>query len=255
MYPLALKTRFLLSLLAASCLLPWASAKPSSEASSVSIKRQIEPRYPAWAYTHGISSGYAKIAFYVDEHGQASEFLPIEYSYEAFADELMATIKKWDFVPATQNGQPVKSVCHAYWEFLPDRAIETNALFDTAKRIDGHGSKGFRSLKYREDEELDSRIGMTSFPGLAIARDSGLLDTDRQTVRARINFFVDPQGHVLLPHIVDSSDPQTNEKLEAAFKNASFSLPSFEGAPAIALVERTYDFPILWLDSEPPQSL
>ncbi|MDQ8187178.1 hypothetical protein [Pelagicoccus sp. SDUM812002] len=243
-----------LSIFLLSQLLGNAVGKPEAN-TAVSIKRQIEPRYPGWAYTHGVSSGYAKIAFYVDENGIASDFLPIEYTYEAFADELMSTIKKWDFIPATQNGAPVKSVCHAYWEFRPDRAIETNALFDTSKRMDGNGKNAFRTLKYREDDELDSRIGMTAFPGLAITRDSSLLDLDRQTVRAHVSFFVDQRGKVVLPHIVDTTDPQVSDQLEQAFKQAAFALPTYKGEPTIALIERTYDFPILWVDEELPQSL
>lgn len=243
------------ALLFAFAVLPAASAKPKAENSSVTIKRQIEPRYPSMAYTHGISSGFAKIAFYVDEHGEASDFFPIEFSHEMFADELMSTVLKWDFTPAKNNGAAVKSVCHAYWEFLPDRAIETNALFDTSKRIDGKGSNSFRQLKYREDSELDTKTGMLAFPGLIINRGSDIIDQDRETVRARINFFVDQQGRVILPHILDSSDPQVNERLETALKNAAFSIPTYQGEPTIALVERTYDFPIAWVDQEPAKGL
>lgn len=243
-----------ISLLFAAAVISNVSGKPENNV-SVSIKRQIEPRYPAWAYTHGISSGYAKIAFYVDEYGTASDFFPIEYSYEAFADELMSTIQKWNFIPAQQGKVPVKSVCHAYWEFLPDRAIETNALFDTSKRINGKKSQSFRTLKYREDAELDTRIGMTAFPGLAIVSGSELLAKDRKSVRATVSFFVNQNGEVVLPHIVDSSDPQVNEQLEDAFKKAAFNLPTYKGEAAIGLLERTYDFPILWLEKEPAKTL
>lgn len=254
MAPGSRRLLLLVAMIAAAGLLPDAVSKPET-GTVVTIKRQIEPRYPGWAYTHGVSRGYAKIAFYVDEHGETSGFFPIEYSHEAFADELMATILKWDFVPARQNGVPVRSVCHAYWEFLPDRAIETNALFDTGKRMDGVRGSGERALKYREGAELDSRIGMTSFPGLAIARGSGLLGKERESVRARVSFFVDQRGRVVLPHVVDSSDPQTNARLEAAFEKASFALPTYDGDPTIALLERTYDFPILWLEEEPAKTL
>ncbi len=239
-----------LAAIATFAFAPSAVAKPKAT-TSVSIKRQIEPKCPSWAYTHGISSGYAKIAFYVDEHGKASEFFPIEYSHQVFADELMATILKWDFVPARKNKIPVKSVCHAYWDFLPDRPIETNALFDTGKRISGTTGKDYRELEFHEDNELDQRIAMTSFPGLAIPNGSGILSEGQETVRARINFFVDQGGHVRLPHIIDSSDPEANTYLEAAFKNAVFSLPTHKDETTIALIERTYDFPVVWVDQEP----
>ncbi|EDY83526.1 hypothetical protein VDG1235_3153 [Verrucomicrobiia bacterium DG1235] len=231
-----------------------ALAKPK-ENQSVTIKRQIEPRYPVWAYTHGVGQGYAKIAFYVDENGEASEFLAIEYSYEAFADELMSTILKWDFVPAHREGRPVKSVCHAYWEFLPDRPIETNALFDTSKRMESGGSEPFRTVKFREEKELDERLGMLGFPGLIQVKGTSPLKAGKKAVRARISFFVDQSGQVALPHVVDTTDPEVSEELEAAFKKATFSVPSYKGNGVIALLERTYDIPVVWIDEEQPERL
>jgi len=212
----------------------------------VSVKRQIEPRYPIWAYQHGVSSGFAKVAFYVGEDGEISELMPIEYSYEVFVDELMAVVPKWKFRPARQNGRAVKSVCHVYWEFLPDRPIETNALFDTARRMESSPNEEYRELKYRTDAELDDRIGMIAFPGLVLETGDPDIEADLDFVRARVSFFVTATGEVSLPQVIDSTHPQLDLRLEDAIKNATFAVPSYRGQAVLALVERTYDFPVVW---------
>lgn len=55
------------------------SKKPESF-ETVSVKKEIEPIYPGWAYQNGIGEGFARVAFYVDENGVASDFLVIEYA-------------------------------------------------------------------------------------------------------------------------------------------------------------------------------
>lgn len=230
------------------------SGAPKGE-QSVTIKRQIEPVYPGWAYTHGVSEGFAKIAFYVDETGEASGFLPIEYSHEAFSQALLETILKWKFVPAHREGVPVKSVCHAYWEFLPDRPIETNAMFDISKRINEGGAGPVRALKLREESELDEKPKMLAFPGLVLTRENDLIDEDRASVRAKVSFFVLEDGSVRLPQVVELSDAGLELEVEACFNSSQFSTPVREGKATLALLERVYDIPIVWQDVEAPKEL
>ncbi|MBK1877334.1 energy transducer TonB [Pelagicoccus mobilis] len=247
-------------LVAVLALAAFSLGSPSVEAKSkkeqgITVRRQIEPMYPAWAYNHGVSKGYAKIAFYVDEHGEISELLPIEYSHLAFAEELMTTVQKWEFRPARKQGKAIRSVCHAYWEFLPDRPIETNALFDTSKRMDGESGGEPRELKYCEDSELDARIGMLSFPGLVLQKGTVQTEEGLDRVRARVSLFVNQRGEVALPHVVDSTHPELNAKLEAALKRAGFAIPTCEGEAVLALLERTYDFPVVWTEEPVPEAL
>ena len=221
----------------------------------VVVTRQIEPRYPGWAYNNGVSKGFAKIAFYVDERGEISELMPIEYSHAVFAEELMTALVKWDFRPAYEDGRPIKSVCHAYWEFLPDRPIETNVFFDVAKRMEGDERGEYRELKYREERELDDRIGMVAFPGLILQVGDPGAEAGLESMRARVSFFVDQTGGVALPQVLDASHPELSEKLESALWGATFQVPSFEGNATLALLERTYDFPVVWTEEAVAETL
>lgn len=126
---------------------------------------------------NGIGEGFARVAFYVDENGVASDFLVIEYSHKAFATSFLNTLRHWDFAPAYYKGQAIKSVAQAYWEFLPDRAIVTNALFDTSKRIEGMDAHGYRELDFYAEKKLDSKLKMVAFPEvIASAFKSGVFE-------------------------------------------------------------------------------
>ena len=133
------------------------------------MKNEIEPIYPGWAYQNGIGEGFARVAFYVDENGVASDFLVIEYSHKAFATSFLNTLRHWDFEPAYYKGQAIKSVAQAYWEFLPDRAIVTNALFDTSKRIEGTDAHGYRELDFYAEKKIGLQI---EDGGISFSRDS-----------------------------------------------------------------------------------
>lgn len=217
------------------------AAKDNSDSfQPVTVKREIEPFYPNWAYNNGIGEGFAKVAFYVDESGIPSDYLVIEYSHEAFADSFMDALPHWKFEPAHEFGKPVKSVCRAYWEFLPDRAIVTNALFDTSKRIQRKDAHNYRELKTYNERKLDSKLNMVAFPEIVAPKgfDSSQLEGDK--VKVICHFYVDTEGVVALPSIIESSVPSLNERLANGFAQAVFDRPLFKKKPAIAWMEKTY---------------
>ena len=208
------------------------------------VKRRIPPTYPNWAYTHGIGQGYAEVAFYVDELGELSDFLMIEYSHEVFADSLLKSVQGWEFQPAYKKGRPVKSVCQAYWEFYPDRPIETNALFDTSKRMEGLDKPDFRKLKYRKEAELDEKPRMLRFAEIVVPEGYRLADPKARSLTVRCNFFIDGNGQVALPVVEASSDPALDYEVMEAFKRALFEPPIYKNKPTVAWMEKTYMIPL-----------
>ena len=215
------------------------SKKPESF-ETVSVKNEIEPIYPGWAYQNGIGEGFARVAFYVDENGVASDFLVIEYSHKAFATSFLNTLRHWDFEPAYYKGQAIKSVAQAYWEFLPDRAIVTNALFDTSKRIEGTDAHGYRELDFYAEKKLDSKLKMVAFPEVIAPASFDTRILKDSKVKALCEFYIDTEGSVALPMILDSSVPALNDLIASAFKSAVFERPLHKGMPAVALMRKTY---------------
>lgn len=52
-------------------------------------------------------SGYADIAFTVDESGHTRDFHVVKTSYVYFANHAILAMQDWRFRPATRNGRPV----------------------------------------------------------------------------------------------------------------------------------------------------
>lgn len=217
-----------------------AKNKQNKGEEQVTVSRRIEPFYPNWAYNHGIGEGYAKVAFYVDENGQASEYFVIEYSLKAFADEFMKVLPKWKFEPAHKFGQPIKSVCHAYWEFIPGRPIVTNALFDTSKRIKKSDKHTHRDLRVHGEPELDSKPRMLSFPEVIAPQGFDKSKLANGKISVSCEFYIDAEGSVTLPVITDSGAPELNEHLAAAFSQATFERPTVDRESTIAFLKKTY---------------
>ncbi|MBD5778839.1 hypothetical protein IEN85_05000 [Pelagicoccus sp. NFK12] len=220
-----------------------ATAKPSDDRyEPVSVKRQVEPNYPLWAYSNGVSRGFARIAFYVDEQGNASEFMPLEYTHSAFSEELLRVVRKWKFEPAHFEGRPIKSVCRAHWEFLPARPVNKTVQWDAEFRF--HKSNGFnsKSVILSEERALDHKAAMLAFPPIVIKGNASDVD---DFVQVTCNFFVDTDGAVGLPEIEFSSDSRLDEFVVTALKHSVFERPLREGKPTVAFMRKTYRIPIL----------
>ena len=217
-----------------------AKNKQSNGEEQVTVIKRIEPFYPNWAYNNGIGEGYAKVAFYVDEDGQPSEYLIIEYSKIAFGDEFMKVLPKWKFEPAHKFGKPIKSVCHAYWEFYPNRPIVTNALFDTSKRIKKSDKHTHRDLRVHAESELDSKPRMLVFPEVVAPQGFDKSKLTDGKVSVSCEFYIDAEGNAALPVITNSGAPELNNHFAEAFSQAKYERPTVELKSTIGFLKKTY---------------
>ena len=186
---------------------------------------------------NAIGEGSARIAFYVDENGQASEYFAFEYSNEAFANELMKVLPKWKFNPAHRFGEPVKRVCRIHWEFRPDRPITSVEFFDIRKRIkkgDDH------ALRFSEEKKLDAKPRMLVFPEVVAPRGFDASKLRDGKIAVNCEFYLDTEGSVVLPVIMKSAAPELDEQFEEAFRQAVFERPLVNRKPTTAFLNKTY---------------
>lgn len=76
------------------------------------IKR-VDPKYPP-SYAKDGTTGWVKLSYVVDEHGNAKDITPIDFSSggKQFAREGKKAMRKWKFSPMKINGEAIES-CHS----------------------------------------------------------------------------------------------------------------------------------------------
>jgi hypothetical protein len=220
----------------------WAKpVEPTSESitlkgyTPVTIASQFEPLYPGDAANRGISSGYARVGMLIDSAGQPGNFLPIEYSHEAFARALSGAVELWSFRPAMVNGVAVPSRFIVAWDFVPQQAIwQTVSEAAEAKLQVGSSRERLVYFPHNEDE-LDEKPKLTFVEMPQVPEGT---EIDPANDRVTVVFFIDEEGKVRLPQVEQSPDPEFIVPTMAAVSKWQFTVPTVKGKPVLAIVSR-----------------
>ena len=73
------------------------------------FKKFIKPEYPKSLLREG-KAGFIKLKLNIDKFGNIEEFSVLELSHKDFKNAVRKVVYDWEFNPAKQNGEPVKSV-------------------------------------------------------------------------------------------------------------------------------------------------
>jgi protein TonB len=98
-------------------ILPGKLPQPNVPPKLISVAALV---YPITRLSLG-ESGYAKIAFTIEEYGHTRDFSVLKTSYPYFASRAIAVMQKWQFKPASKNGRPVSCRARIPFTYQPHR--------------------------------------------------------------------------------------------------------------------------------------
>jgi protein TonB len=88
---------------------PSAGAGPVIEKTSIAVKRRIDPLYPPSARRLD-QEGTVRVRILVDERGRASDVQVARSSgYDSLDAAAVSAVRRWQFVPATENSRAVSA--------------------------------------------------------------------------------------------------------------------------------------------------
>jgi len=88
---------------------PSAGSAPVIETTSIAVKRRIDPLYPPSARRQD-QEGTVRVRILVDERGRASDVQVARSSgYDSLDDAAVSAVRRWQFIPATENSQAVSA--------------------------------------------------------------------------------------------------------------------------------------------------
>lgn len=226
----------LLALSAALGPLFEATAQPPDQ--PVKVTHRYEPNYPGPALTRGISQGYAKVYFWVDEIGRASDYVVVAHNGEWFGDALLKALPNWHFEPKIENGGPVGSVYSVEWHFHPDQAVQLNVMQAADKKFKKGEVRDEVKVLPVDPAELDSPLALQEVYPIYVDKK----DFDR--VVLDVEFFVDETGAVRLPRLLSGGDARDKAALER-FRKWKFEQPTKNGEPVPVSLHKTIVVPVV----------
>jgi TonB family protein len=235
--------RFLLTLYAAIAVLarPLA-AEEGNNGSSVQrlrVERFVMPEFPDYVRATADSRGVVTVAIGRDAEGYVTDVLVLDSTHARLTQSVVTAVKEWKFkLPA--NPQPRGK------EFFP----VVRFIFGAKGIVVVSALTGSLASKNREAKEnapvilpsfadLDSvpkpvNHPMPSFTGAAAERIAGGMAT--------VKYFVDENGKVRVPIIVDCTSPELGHAVLAAVEQWTFEPPRIAGQPTIALEMESFAF-------------
>lgn len=182
----------------------------------------------------GFNSGEADLALEVDRDGHLVDCLAVAYTRMEFAAAALQAVHAWRFDPIGEGGLRSGWVAEVKLDFRVDgiRVVVDNPEHPAGKlKILTPDDTRFAYHAYRPSE-LDRMPQLVHFvppsssaPGVA-----------------RVEFYVDPQGRVRLPGIVQASNAEVGAAALAAVRQWQFEPPLRGGRPVLIRVTQELRF-------------
>ena len=208
------------------------------------VLKEVKPNFPLVLKGTRIYEGAARVVFIAGKDGEKRDFVVVAATHPAYSDEAIRSIKKWEISPAIMNGQAVDS------RFIVNIRFKQEGIIIINNPIGSTGSLRQNQLydffyRVTEVNELDEPLKtvftvMPHFP-----EDMKLYEISGQ---ALIEFFIDPEGNVLAPGILSSSNEQCAYSALGAIVEWKFEPPLKKRKPVYVRARQPFFFKYI----EPP---
>jgi len=221
--------------------LPARAAFPEYE--PIKINQTDEPTFPRSLIAIGIKRGAASIAVAVDEQGKMTDYLVTAFTHPAFADNAVASLKKWTFEPARIHGSPRNSKVDLTFNFEVEGVVVISltpmSYAELLRFKIAPNSMAYAACSLAQLDRIPTpkRVVNPSYPKeLARSTRGG---------HVLVEFYIDQQGHVRMPSVSRETDV-ANEELSAIAVTTvgqwEFEPPTCKGVPVLVRAQQDFDF-------------
>ena len=243
-YPTAMKTLRLPLLCAATCGILFVASSIQALAAEkipLKIKQTEDARFPDGLLLVPITHGESWVLITVDAEGHLLDALPTRYTHEAFANEAVRVLRRWQYEPAKVDGQPISVRIEVHFSFQATGAVIS---LDTVSAMQSYGAFAERPRYYSRlcsADELDQQpIPLRTVAPVPPAKRSATATADNRTV---IEFIIDEKGATRMPVLVSASDPELADRAAEAIRQWQFAPPTRRGRPVAVRVQQAFLFP------------
>lgn len=205
---------------------------------ALKLVKFVQPEFPGQLRLEGIPVGEATLAVGRDAAGHPTDILAIEATHPAMADAAVAAIKQWRFEPmdeAALQGQP-PALVRVSFNYEGVLFVFPNLSTDAGPaRSERHD----RPVSLRHASSLPAPPKALNQPMPAYPR---ALAGQNLAGQASVTFYIDADGRVRLPRVLDASAREFGEAAVSAVANWRYEAPRLKGAPVVVTEQWAFQF-------------
>lgn len=176
----------------------------------------------------------------VNAEGKLADYLVINYTERAFADEAVRALKAWRYEPAVVNGEPVGARMALEFNFQAQGNVVSTLPVQMYNNFVSSLFGQTVTWRVCSPDDLDHplRVIKTVRPKYAGAAWKG--GSPSGTVL--LDFYVDSTGRPRMPVVVHATDPLFAAAATSALEKWRFTTPTCGGQPVAVRVEQEFVF-------------
>ncbi|MCC5835933.1 MAG: energy transducer TonB [Opitutales bacterium] len=196
-------------------------------------------QFPLSISTQGIDEGFAELHFIVDEKGQASEFIVVEATNEAFVRAALTGLQRSRFAPAEVNGSPqaVRSLMRLHFR---ETGVRSYSGYDWIKHPMPHMPRLIKPVfKLCQLNELDEIPQLITEPEKVFPVDE---ENRLLSGSVRMEYYIDRNGQTRLALPLESAHPALIEAAIRSIAGMRYEVPRKGGTPMPVRVQQIFSF-------------
>lgn len=208
-----------------------------STVSALKLVKFVQPEFPSQLRLEGVPSGEVTLAVGRDAAGNPTDVLPIEATHPAMADAAVEAIKQWRFEPIDESGLLNRAPVLLRVSFSYEGVIFM--FSNLAGEAVAHAERSDRPMTVRNAAALPEPPKPVSQPMPGYPR---TLANQSLEGEARVTFYIDAEGRVRLPRVLEASTPEFGEAAVSAVANWRYETPRVKGAPVVVTDQWSFKF-------------
>jgi TonB family protein len=237
-----LKRSFLGALLLSTAGLTGLAEVPAMDPKDIEplkIHRTVQPIFPPMLQKRMVDSGEARILVMVDKEGRLADWIVTGYTHAPFAKEALDVLQKWKFEPATYRGVPINARAELRFSFRTEgiiRMVPADMVIETKLREMDRPGFWQRYVKAEDlDRPPDAIVEIAPMP-------PGQLGAVAAEGKVVVDYYIDPEGKVRMPIILESNDEAFSNSVLLAMTDWRYEPPTRDNVPVMTRVWREFTF-------------
>jgi hypothetical protein len=196
--------------------------------------------FPAALAREGIADGEVRALLHVDHEGKLVDYLVTGYTRRELAEELVANVRDWHYVPARQRGEPVGSRVEVVFNFQARGMVLSLTPADTFVMSSNRLVRPASTSLVCSADELDEPV--RTLYVVAPQHPGKRVSSSPPEPTVLLDFFIDMEGRPRMPVVRRAAHELYAAAAIDALMQWQFAPPTRHRQPMIVRATQLFKF-------------